>query len=134
MNRFDLENEKLKPGFAIPQNYFDGLEDKVFAKLDHEQKVVPIFPKRKVIWYMAAAILVLAFIIPIYTTFRTHQPTDDASLENYIAYQSNVSQYDLIALLAPEDIENLKIDLPVEDETIEDILSSNNNLEEIIIE
>ena len=55
-------------------------------------------------------------------------------MENYLAYQSNISQYDLINLLDSEDIQSLDIDLALEDNTIEDILTNNNNFENYIYE
>jgi len=132
----NLENKPyLKPGFSTPENYFDGLEDAVFARLETENsKVISFWYNRKTFWYAAAAILVLALLLPIYNTFSKPAEVDTATLENYIAYQTNVNQDDLISLLEPEQIANLKVDMPIEDKTIEDILSQNNNLEQIITE
>jgi hypothetical protein len=130
-----VNGPQIKPGFSTPENYFEGVEDKVFARLEKgKTKVVPLFSYRRRIWYTAAAILILALFLPVYNTFSKPEEIDSATLENYIAYQTNVNQYDLISLLSPQEIENLKQDMPIEDDAIEDILSENNNLDQIITE
>jgi hypothetical protein len=50
-------------------------------------------------------------------------------LENYITYQSSVSNTDLVNLLNEEDIQKMSIDLNIEDKTIENELTENKNLE-----
>ena len=80
--------------------------------------------------YAAAAILIFGLSIPIYNQFNS--PTseiDDVTLENYIAYQSSISDTDLVNLLDEEDIQKMSIDLDIEDKTIENELTENKNLE-----
>ena len=79
---------------------------------ENEPKVISIFQKRKNILFAVAAVLVLALMIPVYTTLSTNTKTlDETTLENYITYQSNVNQYDLISELELEDINKIKIDI-----------------------
>lgn len=136
MNDFKLDSElKVKAGFKIPEDYFENFSQKVFQQLPEEEfKVISIFQKPKIWLTAVAAVLVLALGIPLYSLFSTNNTElDEATLENYIANHSNISQYDLIALLEKEDIENMKIDLNLEDETLEILLSTNSNLEQDII-
>ena len=84
---------------------------------------------------MVAAVLLLALMIPFINNSNTNkQEIDTAILENYITYQSNVNQYDLINVLETEDISKIKISMAIEDKAIEDVLSVNSNLENLILE
>ena len=74
-------------------------------------------------------------MIPVYTTLSTNTKTlDETTLENYITYQSNVNQYDLISELELEDINKIKTTIPIEDEAIEDVLTTNSDMEHLILE
>ena len=136
MNDFKLDSEpKIKAGFTIPENYFENFSEKILQQLPEEElKVISIFKKHKIWLTAVAAVLVLALGIPIYSLFSTNNTElDEATLESYITNQSNISQYDLIALLEKEDLESMKIDLNLEEETLEVLLSTNSNLEQDII-
>ncbi|MNE06009.1 hypothetical protein D3C80_985840 [compost metagenome] len=74
-------------------------------------------------------------MIPLYTIFSTNsKELDEATLENYLTYQSSMNQYDLITELEPEDINKIETVFPLEDETIEDILTTNSDMEHLILE
>ena len=137
MKTFKLENEpKIQTGFKIPENYFDDLSIKIMEQLPASQpKVISIFKKRKSLIFMAAAILILALMIPILNNLSTtKKELDSTTLENYITYQSNVNQYDLISVLESEDITNMNTSIVLEDQAVEDVLSTNSNLENLILE
>ena len=137
MKTFKLENEpKIQTGFKIPENYFDDLSIKIMEQLPaSESKVISIFKKRKSLILMAAAILILALMIPILNNLSTtKKELDSTTLENYITYQSNVNQYDLISVLESEDITNMNTSIVLEDQAVEDVLSTNSNLENLILE
>ena len=137
MKTFKLENEpKIKSGFKIPDDYFDDFSIKMMDQLStSEPKVISIFQKRKNLFLMIAAVLLLALMIPFINNSNTNkQEIDTAILENYITYQSNVNQYDLINVLETEDISKIKISMAIEDKAIEDVLSVNSNLENLILE
>lgn len=137
MKAFKLEDEpKIDSGFKTPDYYFENFSTKMMEQLPvREPKVISIFQKRKNIIIMVAAVLVLALMIPILTPSSTNMKELDAiTLENYIAYQSNVNQYDLISVLETEDISNIKTTVAIEDQTIEDLLTTNSNLEHLILE
>lgn len=137
MKTFKLENEpKIESGFKTPDHYFEDFSAKITQQLpENEPKVISIFHKRKNILFAVAAVLVLALMIPVYTTLSTNTKTlDETTLENYITYQSNVNQYDLISELELEDINKIKTTIPIEDEAIEDVLTTNSDMEHLILE
>lgn len=137
MKTFKLENEpKIETGFKIPANYFDDLSLKIMEQIPaSEPKVISIFQKRKGLFMMAAAILILALMVPVFNNLSTTtKELDSAALENYITYQSNVNQYDLISILETEDITNMSSGIVLEDQVVEDVLSTNSNLENLILE
>lgn len=137
MKTFKLENEpKIETGFKIPANYFDDLSLKIMEQIPaSEPKVISIFQKRKGLFMMAAAILILALMVPVFNNLSTtKKELDSAALENYITYQSNVNQYDLISILETEDITNMSSGIVLEDQVVEEVLSTNSNLENLILE
>lgn len=132
MKIFNLENQpKIESGFKTPENYFDTFSARVIQQLPTEEpKIISIFSLRKTWLYAAAAILILGLSIPIYNQFNIpSSEIDDATLENYIAYQSSVSDTDLANLLDEEDIQKIIVDLNIEDKTLENELTENKNLE-----
>ena len=137
MKTFKLENKpKIESGFKIPDHYFENFSVEMMAQLPkNETKVISIFQKRNSLVLMIAAVLVLALMIPFFAPSSTNTKEIDAEeLENYITYQSNVTQYDLISVLESEDINNIHTSIALEDEAIEEQLSVNSNLENLILE
>ena len=67
MKTFKLQNEpKIETGFKTPDHYFENFSIKIMEQLPkNEPKVISIFQKRKTLIMMAAAVLVLALMIPI---------------------------------------------------------------------
>ena len=136
MKDFKLDNEpKITSGFTTPDGYFDTFSAKVLAQLpEQEPKVISIFGSVKAWYFAAAAILILMISITLYTKYSTQQEQlDSATLENYIAYQSNISEDEIVNLLQPEDLEKMKLDFNVDDSAIEEVLNSNSNLEQYLI-
>ena len=86
--------------------------------------------------YAAVAILVVALSIPFFqqSNAQSFEQIDTNSLENYITYQSNVSSYDLINLMDTHEIDAMQVDIRLEDQSVEDILTSNPNFENYIID
>ncbi len=136
MKTFNIENEpKIKSGFTTPDDYFDKFSERLMQNLpEKEVKVISIFAKTKTWIYAAAAILVLGISIPVANQFFNHSSEiDDATMENYIANNSTISENDFVTLLDEKDIQKMSIDLKIEDEAIENELYNNNNLEQDLI-
>ena len=137
MKDFKLDNEpKITSGFTMPDDYFETFSEKILAQLPkQEPKVISIFSSRKTWYYAAAAILVLMLSMPIYTKYSANsEEIDSATLENYIAYQSTISEDEIVDLLEQEDLDKMKLELNVDDKEIEEALKSNTNLEQYIID
>jgi uncharacterized radical SAM superfamily protein len=84
--------------------------------------------------YAAAAVLVVSLSIPFYNILK--KPTvalDNATLENYIADHSGMLDADFVELLDEKDLEQMSIDSNIENDAIEDLLSTNANLESYLI-
>jgi hypothetical protein len=137
MKTFKLNHEpKIESGFKTPENYFDTFSARVMQQLPKEEeekhsRIISLFSKRKSWIYAAAAVLVLALILPVaYNNFySSSSEIDEATLENYISYNTSISDADLVNLLDEKDIQNLDIGMNIEDVAIENELSQNKNLE-----
>jgi len=137
MKTFKLENEpKIATGFKTPEDYFDNFSAKVLQQInENEVKVIPLYKRKKVLTMAAAAAVFIGLMIPVVNNYNaTSKDLDEATLENYLAYQSNLNQYDLIQNLDTNDIQKLNKNVAIEDETLEDILSSSPNIEHLISE
>ncbi|MDX6187853.1 hypothetical protein SGQ83_00690 [Flavobacterium sp. Fl-318] len=137
MKAFKLENEpKITTGFKTPENYFNDFSAKVLQQINEpEVKVIPFYKRKKVLTLLAAAVVVIALMIPIVNNYKnTSKELDEKTLETYLAYQSNLNQYDLINQLDTKDIESLNKNVALEDETLEDVLATNPNIENLISE
>lgn len=137
MNKFSLEKHpKITSGFTTPEHYFEELPFTILEKIKNEQfKEKPVFHLKEV-FYAVAALIILALSIPFLSreSSATIEQIDTNSLENYISYQSNVSQYDLISLMNYEELEDIQIELVLENQSVEDILTTNPNFENYLID
>jgi cell division protein FtsL len=116
MKDFKLDSEpKIATGFTTPDHYFDTVSNKVLLQLSIEKpKVISIFNNAKKLYYAAAAVIILSISIAYLIDYETYQQQpDDLTLENYISYQSTVSQDEIESLLDQEDIETLKTELNI---------------------
>ena len=131
MNDFKINSgSNIDSGFKIPEDYFENLSEKVLMKINHpEPKVISIFYRKKVWISSVAAVLVISFSITLYTKIEVKSNEEKLTLENYISNQSEISQYDLVALLDTKDIEKIKIDLKLDDKKIEEILCNSSEIE-----
>ena len=141
MKTFKLDNEpKIDSGFKIPDNYFENFSANLIQKLPketitEETKVISIFRKRKNTIMAIAAILVLALMLPIaYRANTKSKEVDATTIENYLAQESNLNQYELIGDIQPENNTLVSSTNELESEALEDILVKNPNIENLVIE
>ena len=135
MKEFKLDNEpKITSGFTVPEGYFDTFPGQFLTQLPkQETKIISIFRAKKAWYFTAAAIVVLMLCLPVYNNYKLHQEeVDMATLEDYIAYHSTISEEDIVKLLDKEDLEKIQIDLKIQDKDIEETLGSNSDLEQYI--
>lgn len=137
MNKFSLDQHpKIASGFKVPEDYFDQLPQVVMAKIASEQPKKSKLFTLKNFSFAAAAVLLIALCIPFFTTnaITSLDQIDTVSLENYITYQSYGSQYEVINLMDSNDLDQIQIELNLEDESVENILTTNPNFENYIAE
>ncbi len=136
MNEFKLNKKpKLTAGFRTPDGYFESVSDKIFEKATIKTNPISVFIMSTK-WKMAvAAILVIGVFIPVYMTltkdtFEVEAPT----IENYIVNNTNINQFDLISEMDSEEIGDINVNLNMDGENVDDILTSNTNIENLITE
>lgn len=137
MKNFKLDNEpKITSGFTTPDGYFEEFSSKIIAELPKEDsKIISIFSYRKTLYFAAAAILILILCTPLFFKYSTQtDEIDSATLENYIAYQANISDEEIVNLLQQEDLDKIKLEFNVSDAAIEEVLNSNSNIEQYLID
>jgi hypothetical protein len=137
MKDFKLDNEpKITSGFTMPEDYFDTFSERLLSQLPkQEPKVISFYSSKKTWYFTAAAILILMLSIPIYNNLTTRsEEVDSVTLENYLAYQSTISEEEIVNLLEQKDLDKMKLEFNVEDKDIEEALNSNSNLEQYIID
>jgi hypothetical protein len=136
MEEFKINNnKKIGSGFKIPENYFTDFSEKVKLRInDFAPEKISIFQKRKTWISFAAAILIVSLFVSIYTETVVKPIDKKLTLENYITNHSDISQYDLVALLDSEDIKKIKIDLTVDDKKIEEELVNSSEIENYLTE
>lgn len=133
MNRFRLdENKRIGAGFTPDETYFDKMQMDVMQKLRSEQRVVPLYRR---LWIPAVAALLLIALMLTFN-FNTSAPesvADTSSIENYLAYNTAVAQYEIAAQLTDADIDILEAELSADQNAIENFLYDNPNLEQYLI-
>lgn len=131
MKKIDLNTTKIKSGFKVPENYFNQFEKRILKELPNkEPKVVSIF-YRKQLWISSvAAVLLLVIAIPTYlNSIKTTTVLDSSNIENYLSYQSNFTNFDIIENLTDEDIKELESSLTVNSDDVEAYLLNTQNLD-----
>ncbi len=136
MKPYNLENEpKINSGFKVPDNYFDDFSERLISKISEQDvKVISIYSKTKTWIYAVAAILIIGISIPVLNNYLINSSNiEKLALENYITENQSINDHDIAELLTQNDINKIKIDLEIEDQSIENELSGNENLEEYLI-
>lgn len=135
MKNINLENDpKINSGFKVPENYFDTFSDRLMAKIpENEVKVILISTKPKRWIYAVAAIFVLGISLPFLNQYFNKSTLDNQSIENYLVENGKINENDIAELLSDKDIQKMQIDLKINNETLENELSTNENLEEYLI-
>jgi hypothetical protein len=135
MKEFKLDNEpKITTGFKVPDGYFERLENSVLHTItEKETPVYSLFTKRN--WIIAiAAVFVIALSIPIVNYMNASTSTiDQVQLETYLIEQSNLSEDDIVELLDEEKIQKIELELSVNTNELEEVLLTNSNLEDYLI-
>ena len=137
MKKFNLENiPKTTSGFIVPDNYFEDFSKKVLSQLpDETNRVIPLYKQKSKLLMAVAAILVIGLFIPIFNQLsKPSEELDLTTLENHLSYQTNINQYDLISELDEDDLNKMGATIQLNDEIIEEHLSTNSDLERLLSE
>lgn len=137
MKKFNLENiPKTTSGFIVPDNYFEDFSKNVLSQLSDETKrVIPLYKQKSKLLMAVAAILVIGLFIPIFNQLsKPAEELDLTTLENHLSYQTNINQYDLISELDEDDLNKMGATIQLNDEIIEEHLSTNSDLERLLSE
>ena len=138
MKHLKLDAEpKINSGFIIPANYFETFSQKLQPKLlAKPTKIILIsaWIKQNKSWIISsAAILFLSTSTLLYTNFKQNNSTKYAAeIENYITKDPTYSDDDIVNLLNSEEIKAIQLDSKLNNETIENHLIENPDLEQII--
>ncbi|MBC7607326.1 MAG: hypothetical protein H7199_10300 [Burkholderiales bacterium] len=136
MNEFNLEKDrKIASGFKVPEQYFEDFSAKVRKQLpEKEPKLIALLANKKTWFFAVAAVVVVALTVPIFhLTPSAPAELDKDTLENYLNHSSDFSDDDLAEFLNESDIQKIDINSAIEDKAIEDLLSTNDNLEEYLV-
>jgi hypothetical protein len=140
MKPFELKNKnKIKPGFKVPENYFEQLEAKMMEQIQvkNETKIVSIF-YRKQLWISAiAAVFLLAIAIPVYFNMANKNNLDATTIEMYLSQQQGINITELSKHLTDEDIVELEKNLSLSEknsDATEEYLLETENLDYYINE
>ena len=142
MKTFKLDNEpKIDSGFKTPDNYFEDFSANLIQKLPKEPiaektRVVSIFRKRKKVLLAAAAVLIIALMIPklLYQSYSNSKDLDSTTIENYLTEEGHINQDEIIREIEPESNIIILDTKEIETQTLEDMLASNPNIENLVIE
>jgi len=141
MTPFKLDNEpKIESGFKTPDNYFENFQTALIEKLANEPvvketKVISIFRKRKTVLLAVAAVFAIALMIPIlYQSYFKSKDLDAVTIENYLTEEGQINQDEIISKIEPESTIIILDTKEIETQTLEDMLASNPNIENLVIE
>lgn len=137
MKTFKLNNiPKIDSGFMVPDKYFDDFPSKVINQLpDANPKVInlPWYKEKKIMGIAASLIITLS--VALFWFYQTTTNTIAAeNIENYLAFQSNITQYELINELSYTDLNALNESIPLNNTDLEEHLLKGSDIEYLIME
>jgi hypothetical protein len=129
MKDFNLNNEKIKSGFKVPEGYFEQFESKMLNQLvvKNEPKVISLWQNKRVWMTSIAAVLLVSIALPIYFSMdnTTTSVVEDETIETYLAMQPTMSNYEIATELTNEDFASLEESLALNDDVVELYLEQN---------
>jgi hypothetical protein len=129
MKDFNLNNEKIKSGFKVPEGYFEQFESKMLNQLivENEPKVISLWQNKRVWMTSIAAVLLVSIALPIYFSMNntTTSVVEDETIETYLAMQPTMSNYEIATELTNEDFASLEESLALNDDAVELYLEEN---------
>jgi hypothetical protein len=135
MKKTTIHIPKIKSGFATPEAYFDGFEQRLFAKMNLEKpvRVIPFYQKRPVWMSSIAAVFVLSLLLTIFYKQNSTQVSAD-ELTTYLIENQSVSTNDMLQYLDETDLESLEQTSTETSLAAEEYLRTTENLEHSLVE
>lgn len=132
MKNFDIDKSpKINSGFKVPDHYFDQFSEKLIHQIDQDQKpVISLFRKHYRELIAVAAVLIIGLLIPF--SRMDSKEINQADIESYFAYSTNMSQFDLVKNLDEDEISNMDLNYELDSDDVEDFLIDNPNIELLI--
>jgi len=132
-----LKNKVKTSGFDVPDSYFETIENNIAKKLEDNKKVkvIFLFNWKKTIYSAAAIAACLALMFNLFyngSEELTFDSLETASIENYLE-QEDYTSYELAALLTEAELNtNNFTDTEISEESLEDYLLEQSDLEDLI--
>lgn len=136
MSNFKLDtHQKTATGFTTPDSYFEDFSQKMLQQIHREEpKVISFWAKNRTWIYSSAAIIVITLSVFMVNLLATDtEEIHAAEIENYLTYHSNITDDEIAEYLDESDISNIEIESDIDDETIEQVLYDQADLEHQII-
>lgn len=134
----DISLDKINDnGFKTSNNYFETIEDKVLTTLNEykETKVISLFSRRNILYFSSiSAVVVIMLGLFFDKTTGDFNDIDLEIVETYLEEQ-NLDTYDIASLLTEDDLSEDNFGIindNFSEESLEDYLMDNTNLQDII--
>ncbi len=136
LSEINLKESSKNTGFKVPEDYFKSLDSHITEaiKKDNKPKVIKLFPWKKTAYATAVA----ASLILMLNVFYKQKDTitldniETASIENYLL-NTDFQTTDMASLLTNEDLDDFdSIELNFQEESLEDYVFENSEIEDII--
>ena len=129
MKDFNLNKEKIKSGFKVPEGYFEQFESKMLNQLvvEKQPKVISLWQNKRAWMTGVAAVLVVSIALPIYFSMNEKKANkvEDETIETYLAMQPTMSNYEIASELTNEDFASLEESLALNDDAVALYLEDN---------
>ncbi len=136
-----LKAEKLKsladkPGFEVPDGYFEDLDKQIETRIKGDSTAVISLLNRKNLYYVSGVAAAIVILLAVFLNRSSNevQELDYRVVETYII-NHDISTYEIASLLTEDELDQVDLNIlgeEINEETLEDYLLENINLENII--
>lgn len=133
MQKLNLEENKMKPKFQIPENYFEEFEKRMLHEIENisvEKPKINVFRQYRYAISGMAAVLIITLTLVFNTNSKTSMPLESDQIEDYLLSQynsENMILWDEIAI--HDDNLQMEIKLNIDKNELENYIQKNIDLE-----
>lgn len=125
-NHVKLKTRVTDSGYTVPNTYFEQLDTQILNAVKPKSKVISLFSRKNLIYLSGMAAAILIFI-----QISTPKEPSNQDIVDYLLEQ-DIDTYDLATVLNIDTID-IEDDLnPYTDESLEDYIIDDINIEDII--